>query len=64
MYGNWASDTIKKMEHLSTGIQLADEALHKRTASFMTKDNLNKVQAIRTKRDPKGIFHEWHSKPE
>ncbi|MEM9718170.1 MAG: FAD-binding protein [Bacteroidota bacterium] len=64
IYGDWASDTLKKMEHLSTGIQLADEALHKRTASFMTQENLDKVQAIRAERDPLGIFHEWHSKPE
>ena len=63
LYGNWASDMMKKMEHLSTGIQLADEALHKRTTPFMTKENLDKVQAIRAKRDPLGIFHEWHSKP-
>jgi len=63
-YGDWASDTMKKMEHLSTGIQLADEALHKRTATFMAEENLNKVQAIRAERDPQGIFYEWHSKPE
>lgn len=63
MYGNWASEMMKKMEHLSTGIQLADEALHKRTATFMAKENLDKVQAIRATRDPQGIFHEWHSKP-
>ena len=62
-YGNWASDTIKKMEHLSSGIQLADEALHKRTDIFMTKENLEKLQAIRAERDPQGVFHEWHSKP-
>ncbi|NRB51877.1 MAG: FAD-binding protein [Saprospiraceae bacterium] len=63
IYGNWASDMMKKMEHLSTGIQLADEALHKRTATFMTAENLDRVQNIRAERDPGGIFHEWHSKP-
>ncbi|MEM7513861.1 MAG: FAD-binding protein, partial [Bacteroidota bacterium] len=62
-YGNWASDTMRKMQHLSTGIQLADEALHKRTATFMKDEHLEKVQAIRAQRDPKGIFYEWHSKP-
>ncbi|NET33098.1 MAG: FAD-binding oxidoreductase [Cyanothece sp. SIO1E1] len=63
VYGNWASDMMRKMQHLSTGIQLADEALHKRTATFMATENLDKVQTIRAARDPQGIFHEWHSKP-
>lgn len=64
IYGNWASEIARKMEHLSTGIQLADEALHKRTASFMTEENLQRVQSIRSQRDPNGLFYEWHSKPE
>ncbi len=63
LYGNWASDMMKKMEHLSSGIQLADEGLHKRTDRFMTKEKFERVQAIRTDRDPGGLFHEWHSKP-
>ncbi|MEM8892877.1 MAG: FAD-binding oxidoreductase, partial [Bacteroidota bacterium] len=63
-YGNWASETLKKMQHLSSGIQLADEGLHKRTDSFMATEKLNKVQKIRAERDPGGLFHEWHSKPE
>ncbi|MEL6841881.1 MAG: FAD-binding protein, partial [Bacteroidota bacterium] len=63
-YGNWASDTLKNMQHLSSGIQLADEGLHKRTDSFMAPEKLEKVQLIRAQRDPGGIFHEWHSKPQ
>ena len=63
-YGDWASDMLRKMEHLSTGIQLADEALHKRTFTFMDKEKLEKVQLIRSQKDPSGLFHEWHSKPE
>lgn len=63
-YGNWASDMFKKMQHLSSGIQLADEGLHKRTDSFMKPENFKRVEEIRAQRDPLGIFHEWHSKPE
>ncbi|MEO0471657.1 MAG: FAD-binding protein [Bacteroidota bacterium] len=63
-YGNWASDMMRKMESLATGIQLADEALHKRTASFMNEEHLRKVEDIRAQRDPQRLFHEWHSKPE
>jgi FAD/FMN-containing dehydrogenase len=63
-YGSWAAETMRKMEHLSVGIQLADEGLHKRTAHFMSGENLKKVQEIRQRWDPNGVFFEWHSKPE
>ena len=63
-YGDWAAHMMQKMDHLSTGIQLADEGLHKRTAPFLTDQNLQRLQDIRAQRDPQGIFHEWHSKPE
>jgi FAD/FMN-containing dehydrogenase len=63
LYDNWASDMMRKMEHLSVGIQLADEGLHKRTAAFMSESNLEKVQQIRAQRDPNQLFYEWHSKP-
>ena len=63
-YGDWAASMMSKMNHMSTGIQLADEGLHKRTAPFLSDANLKKVQQIRADRDPKGLFHEWHSRPE
>jgi FAD/FMN-containing dehydrogenase len=62
-YGDWAANLMKKMSHLSTGIQLADEGLHKRTAPFLSDANLKKIQEIRADRDPNGLFHEWHSRP-
>jgi hypothetical protein len=55
---------MRKMQHLSTGIQLADENLHKRTASFLSDKNLKKIQDIRVEKDPNGLFYEWHSRPE
>lgn len=63
-YGDWAVNIMHKMSHLSTGIQLADEGLHKRTAPFLSDAHLKKIQQIRAERDPKGLFHEWHSRPE
>lgn len=63
LYANWAANMMKKMEHLATGIQLADEGLHKRSAQFMSQDNMRKVQQIRAQRDPSGLFFEWHTKP-
>jgi hypothetical protein len=63
-YGDWAADMMQKMAHLSSGIQLADEGLHKRTAKFVSDEHLRKLTSMRAERDPHGIFHEWHSKPE
>ncbi len=63
-YADWAVKIMQKMSHLSTGIQLADEGLHKRTAPFLSDPNLKKIQQIRAERDPEGLFHEWHSRPE
>lgn len=63
LYGNWATDSIKKMSHLETGIQLADESLHTRTARFVSDETLHKLTGIRAARDKENLFHEWHSKP-
>jgi FAD/FMN-containing dehydrogenase len=63
LYGNWASEWMNKMAHLSTGIQLADEGLHQRTARFLSDAHLNKLLEIKAERDPQGVFNEWHSKP-
>ena len=61
-YENWATGHMKNMEHLATGIQLADENLHRRTARFVSDESLKKLTDIRANRDPKGLFNEWHSK--
>jgi FAD binding domain len=61
-YANWATDNVKKMEHLGTGIQLADENLHNRPARFVSDVHLQKLDEIRAARDKNGLFHEWHSR--
>ena len=61
-YQFWARDWMKKMAHLASGIQLADEGLHQRPARFLTDPNLQKMDAVRSERDPAGVFHEWHSR--
>lgn len=63
-YGNWATNLMKKMSQLETGIQLADESLHTRTAKFVSDENLQRLNLIRGKRDEDSLFHDWHSKPE
>lgn len=64
IYGNWATDLMQKMSPLATGIQLADESLHTRSASFVSDKNLQKLDKIRLLRDEQKLFNEWHSKPE
>jgi hypothetical protein len=63
VYGRWAPGWMEKMQHLATGIQLADEGLHLRTAPFVSNPHLQKLQDLRSRRDAAGRFHEWHSKP-
>lgn len=62
-YGNWARDWMEKMRHFSTGIQLADEGLHKRTSPFVSSLHLEKLDKIRAERDKIGLFNTWHSRP-
>lgn len=62
-YQNWSTDWMKKMNHLSSGIQLADEGLHKRTAPFVSEEHLLQLDQVRTKYDTVRLFNEWHSKP-
>lgn len=64
LYTNWASEMVGKMQHFSSGIQLADEGSHKRTDRFMSNQNFEKRQALRPQRDPEGRFWAWHSAPE
>ena len=61
-YENWATAHMTRMEHLATGIQLADENLHKRTAKFLSDENWEKLAEIRSQRDPTGLFNAWHNK--
>jgi hypothetical protein len=61
-YGAWATNQMKEMEHLATGIQLADESLHTRPARFVSDAHLAKLDAIRGQRDAGKLFQEWHSR--
>lgn len=61
-YGDWAVERVREMEHLGSGIQLADEGLHRRTARFMASDHLEKLDAIRGERDGGKLFNQWHSR--
>jgi hypothetical protein len=58
-YASWPGDRMREMEHLATGIQLADENLGNRPARFVTDENLQRLEEIRGRYDPDRRFHSW-----
>jgi FAD/FMN-containing dehydrogenase len=59
----WATGNMKAMEHLASGIQLADENLGRRPARFVSESNLERLDRVRSDYDPDGLFHEWMGRP-
>jgi len=59
----WATERMGEMAHLASGIQLADENLGARPARFVSEDNLARLDAVRAKYDPVGLFHPWMGRP-
>jgi FAD/FMN-containing dehydrogenase len=55
----WATERMREMEHLASGIQLADENLGERPARFVSEENLARLDEIRAAYDPDGLFHPW-----
>jgi hypothetical protein len=54
---------MRETEHLSSGIQLADENLAVRPARFVSEENLRRLDEIRERYDPDGRFHSWMGGP-
>jgi FAD/FMN-containing dehydrogenase len=61
---NWVLDGITDLSPLSSGIQLADENLARRSGPFMAAANRDRLEAIRRERDPAGRFHTYGDVPE
>jgi hypothetical protein len=55
----WVTDHMRELEPLASGIQLADENLDARPFRFLADDNFRRLQTIRAKRDPEGMFHSY-----
>jgi FAD/FMN-containing dehydrogenase len=55
----WATERMREMEHLASGIQLADENLGERPARFVSEGNLARLDRVRATYDPDGLFHPW-----
>lgn len=58
-YGDWARSNMAAMEHLASGIQLADENLGQRPARFASDENMARLDRARATYDPAGRFHPW-----
>jgi FAD/FMN-containing dehydrogenase len=59
----WVTDHMRELEPLSSGIQLADENLRARPFRFMAETNFRKLQALRARYDPDGLFHSYMGLP-
>lgn len=55
----WAGERMAAMSHLASGIQLADENLGQRPARFASDANMARLDRVRARYDPKGLFHPW-----
>ncbi len=62
-HASWPANRMREMEHLATGIQLADENLGARPARFVSEENLRRLDVLRAKYDPDGRFHSWMGRP-
>jgi FAD/FMN-containing dehydrogenase len=60
---SWAAERMREMEHLATGIQLADENLGARPGRFVSDRNLARLDSLRRRYDPAGRFHSWLGLP-
>ncbi|HEY1687283.1 MAG TPA: FAD-binding oxidoreductase [Solirubrobacteraceae bacterium] len=55
----WATQRMREMEPLATGIQLADENLRQRPSRFLSDASLERLRQLRAKHDPHRRFHSW-----
>lgn len=60
-YQQWVTDSMRKLQPLSSGTRLSDENLFDRPSKFMDDAKLRKVEALREQYDPDHLFHcVWH----
>jgi FAD/FMN-containing dehydrogenase len=58
LYDRWAADQVRAVDHLSKGIQLADENLIARpNARYMSDEHAARLEELRARWDPEGRFH-------
>lgn len=62
-FDSWATERMREMEHLSSGIQLADENLARRPAPFLRPEKLARLEAVRRRYDPDGLLAAYNTEP-
>lgn len=62
-YTTWVTDHMRAWEPYATGIQLADENLINRPYRFVSDENLQRLDEIRSRWDPEGRFVSWLRRP-
>ncbi len=55
----WTTRHMKEMEHLAKGIQFADENLAVRPANGLAADNAARLEQLRARYDPDGLFKSY-----
>jgi FAD/FMN-containing dehydrogenase len=55
----WVADRMREMEPHASGIQLADENLGARRARFASDASMARLDELRERYDPDGLFHPW-----
>ncbi len=60
----WATERMREMDSLASGIQLADENLGLRPARFLSEAHASRVEDLREIHDPARRFHSWMGLPE
>jgi hypothetical protein len=53
---------VREIEHLSSGIQLADENLARRPDRFLTAAKSERLEAVRRTYDPEGLLAAYNTK--
>jgi FAD/FMN-containing dehydrogenase len=59
----WPGARMREMQHVSSGIQLADENLAERPDRFVTDEKMARLDELRAKWDPGGVFWPWMGRP-
>jgi FAD/FMN-containing dehydrogenase len=59
----WVTDRMRELEPLSAGVQVADENFAARSARYLADENHRRLEKLRAKHDPNGLFHSHMGPP-
>jgi FAD/FMN-containing dehydrogenase len=61
---SWLASQMKRIEPISKGLFLADSDLAKRPAQFLSDTHWRRLEALRARYDPDGLFHSYLTAPD